>query len=115
MKKYNPNLYGQSYGIGSSDVWDVAYLNMGFPGAESGDLVGQANQLVSLLKLHSDVVNFFKAPKFPKMRIIYFDFQTALKDFDYLQKKFSVIFKNAAFPCLKSAVFLCLSSSKFLD
>uniref|UniRef100_A0A914DQB7 Phospholipase B1, membrane-associated n=1 Tax=Acrobeloides nanus TaxID=290746 RepID=A0A914DQB7_9BILA len=57
LRKYNPNLYGQSYGIGSSDVWDVAYLNMGFPGAESGDLVGQANQLVSLLKMHSDEID----------------------------------------------------------
>jgi lysophospholipase L1-like esterase len=57
LLKYNPNLFGQSYGIGASDVWNIAYLNMGYPGAESGDLAGQANQLVGLLQQHSDKID----------------------------------------------------------
>uniref|UniRef100_A0A914DLG0 Triacylglycerol lipase n=1 Tax=Acrobeloides nanus TaxID=290746 RepID=A0A914DLG0_9BILA len=61
LRKYNTNLFGQSYGIGSSDVWDIAHLNMGYPGAESGDLAGQANQLVGLLQKHSDVNGYTAA------------------------------------------------------
>uniref|UniRef100_A0A914DIZ3 Uncharacterized protein n=1 Tax=Acrobeloides nanus TaxID=290746 RepID=A0A914DIZ3_9BILA len=54
LQKYNPNVFGQSYGIGSSEVWDVAYLNMGYPGALASSLPKEAQQLVDTLNFHSD-------------------------------------------------------------
>lgn len=55
LKKYNPKIFGWAHGICSSDVWDKAYLNLGYPGAESSDLIGQANQLVHLMQTHSEI------------------------------------------------------------
>uniref|UniRef100_A0A914DAB6 Phospholipase B1, membrane-associated n=1 Tax=Acrobeloides nanus TaxID=290746 RepID=A0A914DAB6_9BILA len=54
LQKYNPNLFGQSYGIGASEVWDVSYLNMAFPGSLAEGLPAQANQLVNTLKDHPE-------------------------------------------------------------
>lgn len=55
MRKFNPSVFGYALGVSSSDVWDKAHLNVGFPGAESGDLIGQARQLVQLMQSHSEV------------------------------------------------------------
>ncbi|KAK6012032.1 hypothetical protein OSTOST_22826, partial [Ostertagia ostertagi] len=54
LKKYNPNLFGYSVGIGSPNVWEVAHLNVAMPGAIAADLPGQARTLVSLLHTHSE-------------------------------------------------------------
>jgi len=55
LKKYNPALFGMSHGIGAVNVWNVAQLNAGVPGAESSDLVGQARDLVHKMQIHSEV------------------------------------------------------------
>uniref|UniRef100_A0A914NXZ1 Triacylglycerol lipase n=2 Tax=Panagrolaimus davidi TaxID=227884 RepID=A0A914NXZ1_9BILA len=55
IRKFNPSLFGFANGISSSDVWDKAHLNLGFPGAESSDLLGQARQLVQLMQTHKEV------------------------------------------------------------
>ncbi|KAL6723382.1 hypothetical protein Aduo_018394 [Ancylostoma duodenale] len=57
LKKYNPNLFGYSIGIGSPNVWDISYLNVAMPGAIAADLPGQARQLVGLLQTHPESVN----------------------------------------------------------
>uniref|UniRef100_A0A914D6Y0 Uncharacterized protein n=1 Tax=Acrobeloides nanus TaxID=290746 RepID=A0A914D6Y0_9BILA len=54
LKKYNSNLFGQSYGIGSADVYDVAYLNVAQPFAVASDLVGQAQLLVDRVLSHPE-------------------------------------------------------------
>ena len=48
-------MFGQSIGIGAADVWQVAYLNSGVPGAKAVDLPGQALDLVQKLQSHSEV------------------------------------------------------------
>ncbi|CAB3410477.1 unnamed protein product [Caenorhabditis bovis] len=58
LKKYNPNLFGYSNGIGSPNVWEVAKLNVAMPGANAKDLPGQARTLVSLLHEHKESVDF---------------------------------------------------------
>jgi hypothetical protein len=55
LLKYNPHLFGQSYGIGSADVYDVAYLNIAQPGAVASDIIGQAQILVERVLSHPDV------------------------------------------------------------
>uniref|UniRef100_A0AC34FDJ5 Lipase_GDSL domain-containing protein n=1 Tax=Panagrolaimus sp. ES5 TaxID=591445 RepID=A0AC34FDJ5_9BILA len=55
LRKFNPNLFGQSKGIGASDVWNVAYLNSAVPGAKADDLPGQALDLVQKLQTHSEI------------------------------------------------------------
>ncbi|PIO72617.1 hypothetical protein TELCIR_05447 [Teladorsagia circumcincta] len=55
LRKYNPNLFGYSNGIGSPNVWEVAKLNVAMPGAEAKDLPGQAQQLVGLLQTHPEI------------------------------------------------------------
>lgn len=55
FKKYNPNIFGYSVGIGSPNVWDISYLNVAMPGAVAADLPGQARQLVGLLHAHPEV------------------------------------------------------------
>ncbi|CAI5441626.1 unnamed protein product [Caenorhabditis angaria] len=55
LRKFNPNLVGYSTGIGSENVWEVAKLNMGVPGAESKDIVVQARRLVNLMHSHSEI------------------------------------------------------------
>jgi len=55
LRKFNPDVFGQSIGIGASDVWQVAYLNSGVPGAKAVDLPGQALDLVQKLQSHSEV------------------------------------------------------------
>ncbi|CAI4233321.1 unnamed protein product [Auanema sp. JU1783] len=57
LKKYNPNLFGYSNGIGSPNVWEIARLNVAVPGAEAKDLPSQARSLVSLLKQHTQEVD----------------------------------------------------------
>ncbi|VDO55551.1 unnamed protein product [Haemonchus placei] len=58
LKKYNPDLFGYSVGIGSPNVWEVSRLNVAMPGAIAADLPGQARTLVSLLHAHPESVNF---------------------------------------------------------
>ncbi|EGT52914.1 hypothetical protein CAEBREN_29302 [Caenorhabditis brenneri] len=55
LRKFNPNLVGASKGIGSENVWEVAHLNMGVPGAESKDIIGQARALVNTMHSHSEI------------------------------------------------------------
>ncbi|KAE9552900.1 hypothetical protein FO519_003885 [Halicephalobus sp. NKZ332] len=55
LRKYNKDVFGWATGISSNDVWNMAKLNLGFPGAESGDLIGQANQLVHLMQTHTEI------------------------------------------------------------
>uniref|UniRef100_A0AC34Q5K4 Lipase_GDSL domain-containing protein n=1 Tax=Panagrolaimus sp. JU765 TaxID=591449 RepID=A0AC34Q5K4_9BILA len=55
LRQFNPNLFGQSKGIGAADVWQVAYLNAGVPGAKADDLPGQALDLVQKLQTHSEI------------------------------------------------------------
>ncbi|VDM53547.1 unnamed protein product [Angiostrongylus costaricensis] len=57
LKKYNPNLFGYSVGIGSPNVWEIAHLNVAMPGANAADLPRQARQLVGLLEQHPQSVN----------------------------------------------------------
>uniref|UniRef100_A0A0N5A3S1 Lipase_GDSL domain-containing protein n=1 Tax=Parastrongyloides trichosuri TaxID=131310 RepID=A0A0N5A3S1_PARTI len=57
LKKYNSELFGYSLGIGSPDVWPVAYLNSAVPGAVAKDLPGQARDLVHKIKSHSNVID----------------------------------------------------------
>uniref|UniRef100_A0A914W4X5 Phospholipase B1, membrane-associated n=1 Tax=Plectus sambesii TaxID=2011161 RepID=A0A914W4X5_9BILA len=57
IKKFNPQLFGQSYNIGPTNVWDVAYLNAGIPGDVAGDLPGQAQDLVTRLQSHPDKID----------------------------------------------------------
>jgi phospholipase B1, membrane-associated len=72
LQKYNPNLFGQSYGIGASEVWDVSYLNMAFGGSLAEGLPAQANQLVNTLKDHPEVSQLFL--------LIFFLFQIDVKN-----------------------------------
>ncbi|ETN71380.1 GDSL-like protein [Necator americanus] len=57
LRKYNPNLFGYSIGIGSPNVWEISRLNVAMPGAEAHDLPRQAQQLVGLLQSHPEAVN----------------------------------------------------------
>ncbi len=59
LKKYNPNLFGSSNGVGDVNVWNVAHLNAGVPGAQSSDLVAQARDLVHKMQIHSEVGSAF--------------------------------------------------------
>ncbi|CAJ0586834.1 unnamed protein product, partial [Mesorhabditis spiculigera] len=55
LKAFNPSVFGYATGTGSENVWEIAHLNGGVPGAESSDLVGQAQLLVSKMNNHPDV------------------------------------------------------------
>ncbi|CAJ0963176.1 unnamed protein product, partial [Mesorhabditis belari] len=55
MKRFNPSIQGYAVGTGSENVWEVARLNGGVPGAESGDLKGQAESLITKMKNHPDI------------------------------------------------------------
>jgi len=55
LKKFNPNVFGASRGIGAVNVWNNAQLNAGVPGAQSSDLPGQARDLVHKMQIHSEV------------------------------------------------------------
>lgn len=55
LTKYNSQVFGASHGTGTVNVWEVAQLNAGVPGAESGDLYGQARDLVSKMQSHPEV------------------------------------------------------------
>ncbi|KAF8363511.1 hypothetical protein PRIPAC_90434 [Pristionchus pacificus] len=55
LKKFNPDIFGYSTGTGSANVWQTARLNAAVPGAVSGDLIGQANDLVRRMKEHPDI------------------------------------------------------------
>ncbi|KAE9554587.1 hypothetical protein FO519_002226 [Halicephalobus sp. NKZ332] len=55
LQKFNPSVFGQSKGIGAADVWQVAYLNSGVPGAKADDLPGQALDLVQKLQSHPEI------------------------------------------------------------
>uniref|UniRef100_A0A7E4ZW18 Phospholipase B1, membrane-associated n=1 Tax=Panagrellus redivivus TaxID=6233 RepID=A0A7E4ZW18_PANRE len=55
LRAFNPSVFGYALGISANDVWAHAHLNLGFPGAESGDLPGQAKKLVQLMNAHKEV------------------------------------------------------------
>jgi len=55
LKKYNPQVFGQSKGIGAVNVWETAQLNAGVPGAQSSDLPGQARDLVHKMQIHNQI------------------------------------------------------------
>jgi lysophospholipase L1-like esterase len=55
LRKYNPQVFGASNGVGTVTVWERAQLNAGVPGAESGDLLGQARDLVQKMRTHPEV------------------------------------------------------------
>ncbi|TKR59960.1 hypothetical protein L596_029562 [Steinernema carpocapsae] len=55
LRKFNPNLFGQSHGQGSVNVWKSAYLNAGVPGSESRDLPGQAEDLIKKMHVHPEI------------------------------------------------------------
>jgi len=57
LKKFNPHLFGASYGIGATDVWEVSYLNVAQPGASActGDMADQARLLVHKMQTHKEV------------------------------------------------------------
>jgi lysophospholipase L1-like esterase len=55
LKKYNPSLFGYSRGIGDVNVWNVAQLNAGVPGAQSSDLPAQARDLVHKMQIHPEI------------------------------------------------------------
>uniref|UniRef100_A0AC35U836 Lipase_GDSL domain-containing protein n=1 Tax=Rhabditophanes sp. KR3021 TaxID=114890 RepID=A0AC35U836_9BILA len=57
LKTFNPNLFGQSRGIGADDVWPVAFLNSAIPGARAIDLPNQARDLVGKIQRHADVID----------------------------------------------------------
>ncbi|VDO18518.1 unnamed protein product [Heligmosomoides polygyrus] len=59
LKKYNPQLFGQSYGIGSPNVWEISYLNVAVPGAIAADLAGQARTLSFNFKEDWKLLNIF--------------------------------------------------------
>uniref|UniRef100_A0A914VGF5 Phospholipase B1, membrane-associated n=1 Tax=Plectus sambesii TaxID=2011161 RepID=A0A914VGF5_9BILA len=56
-RHFNPALFGQSYKIGATSVWDISYLNTGFPGDIAADLPGQAHDLVTRMQSHPDDVD----------------------------------------------------------
>ncbi|GMR37235.1 hypothetical protein PMAYCL1PPCAC_07430, partial [Pristionchus mayeri] len=55
LRKFNPDLFGYSTGTGSANVWKTSKLNAAVPGAESRDLIGQANDLVRRMKEHPEI------------------------------------------------------------
>uniref|UniRef100_A0AC35TFQ9 Lipase_GDSL domain-containing protein n=1 Tax=Rhabditophanes sp. KR3021 TaxID=114890 RepID=A0AC35TFQ9_9BILA len=60
LRKFNPSLFGYSKGIGTEDVWDIAYvrfLNNISEGAESGDIYDQALDLVATMQRHPEKID----------------------------------------------------------
>uniref|UniRef100_A0A0N5ADC6 Phospholipase B1, membrane-associated n=1 Tax=Syphacia muris TaxID=451379 RepID=A0A0N5ADC6_9BILA len=57
LKKFNPKLFGQSYGIGPVDDWEHAQLNVAVGGAKAIDMPDQAKHLVHLMESHPDKIN----------------------------------------------------------
>uniref|UniRef100_A0A914WME2 Phospholipase B1, membrane-associated n=1 Tax=Plectus sambesii TaxID=2011161 RepID=A0A914WME2_9BILA len=57
LRKFNPNLFGQSHGIGDVAEWEVAYLNTAEPGMRSDDLVHQANEMVQKMRSVPDKID----------------------------------------------------------
>jgi phospholipase B1 len=55
LRKYNPDLWGQSYGIGPATNFTVAQLNRAVPGSVASDLMSQAVELVQMLRTHPEV------------------------------------------------------------
>ncbi|CAB3407046.1 unnamed protein product [Caenorhabditis bovis] len=55
MKKFSPNIFGYSSGIGSANVWEVSKLNQAVPGAEAHDIIGQARSLVTAMHNHPSI------------------------------------------------------------
>ncbi|CAD6191004.1 unnamed protein product [Caenorhabditis auriculariae] len=55
MKLFNPNILGYSNGIGSANVWEISKLNQAIPGAESGDVSGQARALIQIIRDHPQI------------------------------------------------------------
>ncbi|KAK0397005.1 hypothetical protein QR680_001938 [Steinernema hermaphroditum] len=55
LQKYNPNLFGQSNGIGSVNVWEVTHLNAAVPGARAPHLPSQAHDLINKLTTHKEI------------------------------------------------------------
>lgn len=57
LRKFNPNVFGQSHGIGDVAAWEVAYLNTAEPGMRSDDLVHQANEMIAKMRAHPDKID----------------------------------------------------------
>jgi len=55
LRKYNPNLFGASKGIGTANVWEIAYLNLAQPGARADDLPRQAREIVARMQQHPEI------------------------------------------------------------
>ncbi|KAK5972718.1 hypothetical protein GCK32_013661, partial [Trichostrongylus colubriformis] len=52
LKKFNPNLFGYSTGVGKWNSWEVSKLNMAVPGSEAKDMPVQAQRLVDTMRKH---------------------------------------------------------------
>uniref|UniRef100_A0A914X6H5 Phospholipase B1, membrane-associated n=2 Tax=Plectus sambesii TaxID=2011161 RepID=A0A914X6H5_9BILA len=57
LRKFNPNVFGQSHGIGDATEWPVAYLNTAEPGMRSDDLVNQAHEMIAKMREHPDNID----------------------------------------------------------
>ncbi|GMS92786.1 hypothetical protein PENTCL1PPCAC_14961, partial [Pristionchus entomophagus] len=55
LKKFNPDIIGYSTGTGSANMLQTSQLNAAVRGAVSGDLIGQANDLVRRMRGHPDI------------------------------------------------------------
>ncbi|GMR39463.1 hypothetical protein PMAYCL1PPCAC_09658, partial [Pristionchus mayeri] len=55
LKKFNPNLFGYSIRTGSANVWETAHLNAGIPGAHSGEMLEQSQDLLRRLQEHPEL------------------------------------------------------------
>jgi phospholipase B1 len=55
IQKYNPNVFGQSHGIGLWNDYNVSYLNMAIGGMRANNLPTQANNLINTLKAHPEI------------------------------------------------------------
>uniref|UniRef100_A0A914EG49 Lipase_GDSL domain-containing protein n=1 Tax=Acrobeloides nanus TaxID=290746 RepID=A0A914EG49_9BILA len=58
LLKYNPKLFGQSYGICAADVWECAFLNIAQPGAKAVDMPGQATEIVRRMQDDHPEIDF---------------------------------------------------------
>lgn len=57
IRKFNPNVFGFSKGVGGGQEWPVSYLNTAEPGKRSDDLVNQAHEMVDRMRAHPDKID----------------------------------------------------------
>ncbi|KAK5981287.1 hypothetical protein GCK32_017229, partial [Trichostrongylus colubriformis] len=55
LRKFNPNLFGYSTGVGNWNSWEVSKLNMAVPGSEAKDMPVQAQRLVDAMRKHPEI------------------------------------------------------------